>query len=32
MATKKVIDISGHYVVLINAIRLFIYVLCTRKN
>ena len=32
MATRKVINISGHYVVSINAFRLFIYVLCILKK
>ena len=31
MTTRKGINISGHYVVSINAIYLFIYVLCTIK-
>ena len=32
MAIRKGIHISGHYVVSINAICLFIYVLCVLKN
>ena len=31
MTTRKSINISGNYVVSINAIRLFIYVLCILK-
>ena len=32
MATRKGINISGHYVVSINVICLFIHVLCFLKN
>ena len=32
MATRKGITFSGHYVVSINVIRLFINVLCILKN